>query len=189
MTLAVVEVARVTAQAWRNGGGVTRELLTWPAAQAWALRISVADIERDGPFSAFPGIERVFTVLEGDGVALAFDDGERRQAAPGDLPFRFDGGRAVQCTLRGRATRDLNVMSVRKRGRASVDVARGGEARHARCDLRALFAQDATRLVHGHVTAEVPAMALAWSAHPAGTWRMLDDARAYWIELDTRGAA
>ena len=58
MTLAVVEVARVTAQAWRNGGGVTRELLTWPAAQAWALRISVADIERDGPFSAFPGIER-----------------------------------------------------------------------------------------------------------------------------------
>jgi environmental stress-induced protein Ves len=40
---------------WRNGGGRTRELLAWPSAEDWQLRVSVAEIEADGPFSAFPG--------------------------------------------------------------------------------------------------------------------------------------
>jgi environmental stress-induced protein Ves len=94
----VVAVDEVPAQPWRNGGGVTRALLTWPSAQAWGLRISVADVERDGPFSLFPGVERWFAVLEGDGVALAFDDnGERIEVREGDAPVRFDGARGVGC--------------------------------------------------------------------------------------------
>ncbi|MDP3170391.1 MAG: HutD family protein, partial [Polaromonas sp.] len=36
---------------WRNGGGVTRELIAWPTPQDWDWRISVAEIEKDGPFS------------------------------------------------------------------------------------------------------------------------------------------
>ena len=57
-------------QPWRNGGGVTRELLAWPDGGDWRVRVSVADIDADGPFSAFPGVERWFAVLEGAGVAL-----------------------------------------------------------------------------------------------------------------------
>lgn len=56
------------AMPWRNGGGQTRELLTWPAGSApdqWQLRISRADIDYDGPFSAFPGVQRWFAVLKG----------------------------------------------------------------------------------------------------------------------------
>jgi environmental stress-induced protein Ves len=34
------------------------------------LRISVAEITRDGPFSAFAGVQRWFAVLEGAGVML-----------------------------------------------------------------------------------------------------------------------
>jgi environmental stress-induced protein Ves len=40
---------------WKNGGGVTRELLAWPGGGDWQVRISVAEIEADGPFSSFPG--------------------------------------------------------------------------------------------------------------------------------------
>jgi environmental stress-induced protein Ves len=61
---------RRPAQTWRNGGGSTRELLAWPEAGAWQLRISVAEITRDGPFSAFAGVQRWFAVLRGDGVRL-----------------------------------------------------------------------------------------------------------------------
>jgi uncharacterized protein len=49
----VIELAQVEPRPWRNGGGVTRELLAWPGGDDWALRLSVAEIERDGPFSAF----------------------------------------------------------------------------------------------------------------------------------------
>jgi environmental stress-induced protein Ves len=34
------------------------------------VRLSVADIERDGPFSAFAGLIRWFAVLSGAGVLL-----------------------------------------------------------------------------------------------------------------------
>ena len=44
---------------WRNGLGWTREILRLPAqGDDWALRLSVAEIEQDAAFSAFPGVER-----------------------------------------------------------------------------------------------------------------------------------
>jgi len=39
----VLPVAKAVAVPWRNGGGVTRELLAWPDSKDWALRVSVAD--------------------------------------------------------------------------------------------------------------------------------------------------
>ncbi|MCG3056381.1 HutD family protein, partial [Escherichia coli] len=63
---------------WKNGGGATREIAVWPpgaAMESFAWRISVADIADDGPFSAFPGVDRQIALLEGAGVHLqAHDD-------------------------------------------------------------------------------------------------------------------
>ncbi len=81
MTPVVICAGAVAPQAWRNGGGQTRELLAWPAQGPWRLRISRADIDADGPFSAFPGVTRWFTVLQGAGVALTLD-GVRHGTAP-----------------------------------------------------------------------------------------------------------
>jgi len=106
----------VAPQRWKNGGGFTRELLAWPVADDWQLRISVADIEADGPFSAFPGIVRHFAVLQGDGVELRFG-GRACRLGPGDPMLRFDGAEAPACRLLGGPTRDLNVMH-----RAGLDV-------------------------------------------------------------------
>ena len=45
-------------EAWRNGAGRTRTL--WSGAGA---RISVATLEDDAPFSAYPGVDRTFCLL------------------------------------------------------------------------------------------------------------------------------
>ena len=60
----IVALADVPPTAWKNGGGVTRELLAWPPGDDWQVRISVAEITADGPFSSFPGVARWFSVLE-----------------------------------------------------------------------------------------------------------------------------
>lgn len=99
------------AQAWRNGGGKTRELFTWPAQGAWRLRISRADIEADGPFSAFPGVSRWFAVLQGAGVTLTLN-GERHRLQAGDAALQFDGALAPACSLIAGPTQDLNLMAV-----------------------------------------------------------------------------
>ncbi len=104
--LSALDVAPVP---WRNGGGLTRELLAWPSPLDWRCRLSVADIARDGPFSAYPGVVRHFVVLEGDGVALDFGGGQVEQR-PGDAPRVFDGTAAPGCRLLGGLVRDLNLM-------------------------------------------------------------------------------
>jgi hypothetical protein len=105
----IVHLDDVPPQPWRNGGGRTRELLTWPEVGDWRLRISLADIERDGPFSAFPGVTRWFTVIEGEGVVLRFGD-RTETLGTGSVPVRFDGGETPGCALIGGPTRDLNLM-------------------------------------------------------------------------------
>ncbi|MFM2067545.1 MAG: hypothetical protein RLZZ584_2454 [Pseudomonadota bacterium] len=107
----------VAPQAWRNGLGLTRELLTWPApaassgADQWQLRLSVADIGADAPFSAFPGVRRWFVVLRGAGVTLRLGDAaEPLRQTRADAPLAFDGALPVHCRLIDGPTRDLNLM-------------------------------------------------------------------------------
>lgn len=127
--LRFIRAVDVPASPWKNGGGTTRELLRLPAAGAgagdWALRISLADIAADGPFSPFPGVTRWFSVVDGAGVHLAWtgEDGlhERRVAiGPEYGPLRFDGGDAPDCRLLDGPTRDLNVMA--RDGAATAEV-------------------------------------------------------------------
>jgi environmental stress-induced protein Ves len=108
--MVIVDATAVTPQPWRNGGGQTRELLTWPTGGDWRLRISQADIECDGPFSVFAEVRRWFTVIHGAGVVLVFADGERTLRC-GDEPLCFDGGQAPGCRLLGGPTQDLNLMA------------------------------------------------------------------------------
>jgi environmental stress-induced protein Ves len=101
---------------WKNGGGLTRELLILPAATPgsailpdWAIRLSVADVTQGGPFSRFDGITRWFAVLQGDGVVLDIA-GHRNKLNPSSAPLCFDGGAATDCQLIGGATQDFNLM-------------------------------------------------------------------------------
>lgn len=191
MTLHVVRCDAVEPQPWKNGGGLTRELLAWPARDDWALRLSVADIRADGPFSAFPGVDRWFAVLEGAGVLLALPDGKHKVQAD-DAPLQFRGEAAPHCELLDGPTRDLNLMIRRDAGRGTMQRARPGEEFGARDAFRALFTADALRLqIDGADAARVPAMALLWADGGAhGTWRIAADTppRAWWIHFQPRPA-
>ena len=109
MSWSVVQLANARATPWRNGGGITRELLTWPSATDWRIRISVADIGADGPFSQFPLVRRWFAVLEGQGVRLRFKQ-STEEVRRLDNPVSFDGDESVDCELLDGPTCDLNLM-------------------------------------------------------------------------------
>lgn len=57
---------------WGNQLGWTREILRLGDADGWALRLSIAEIEQDATFSAFPGIDRELVLLRGNGIRLTF---------------------------------------------------------------------------------------------------------------------
>ena len=183
----VKRLDRAVPQAWRNGGGQTRELLAWPNAGDWSLRISVADITHDGPFSSFPGVERWFAVIEGAGVLLRFA-AHHEVASPDTAPLHFDGAAAPGCELLDGATRDLNLMVRRDRGRAAMQRVVPDVEWLTTAPLRALFCTGPARLqIDDTDAARLPAMALAWSDH--GTrqrWRVIDDgapSNAWWLSF------
>ncbi len=158
---ALVSLDAVAAQPWRNGGGTTRELLAWPRAAGWRVRLSVADVAASGPFSRFPGVERWFTVLEGDGVVLDID-GRERSLACSDAAVSFDGAAGVDCRLRGGATRDFNLMAPPGRGRLAR--VRGEQAlRLADATLVAAYAHASpAQLALGGEVLDLPPRHLAW---------------------------
>ena len=80
---------------WKNGAGLTRELAISPADASvddFDWRISVAAIERDAPFSAFPGVDRCIVLLRGAGMRLRSVDGAiDRRLTQAYAPHRFSG--------------------------------------------------------------------------------------------------
>jgi environmental stress-induced protein Ves len=184
--LAVVPLDGIAPTPWKNGGGTTRDLLAWPDPAHWQLRISVAAIERDGPFSDFSGIDRWFTVLHGEGVALQLAD-QRREVRLGEPPLQFDGALAPMCSLLDGPTSDLNLMTRRNTGRSTMTVAKPGRDWVSYAPWRALVAVDGVELlVDGRVAAHSEGTALIWSPQAAGQrWELHaspgGDARAWWI--------
>ena len=83
------DASTATPVPWKNGGGVTRELLRLPAGSGddWTLRISVADIAADGPFSPFPGITRWFAVLTGEPALATWWDQVVQRPSMGATKF------------------------------------------------------------------------------------------------------
>jgi hypothetical protein len=157
----LVQLLDVTAQPWRNRGGVTRELLALPAGESWQVRVSVADIDTDGPFSRYPGVQRWFTVLQGQGVVLTIDDTVHR-LVPGSSPLRFDGAAAAQAHLIDGPTRDLNLM-LRNTGGSMRCAADGQAWAPPTAGSCGLFSAVSGRCrTDGLPAVEVPAYALLW---------------------------
>jgi len=188
--LTLIAVDAVTPRPWRNGGGVTRELHTWPSTPDWQWRISVADIAADGLFSAYPGIERWFAVVEGDGVVLHHGT-QRVVVDVRSTPHRFDGAEPPSCSLQGGPTRDLNLMVRRSAGAGTMQRVNGDDEWLSAAPMRALFTTDALTLqIDDTDAASVPAWTLAVGTHAAGQrWRALagsDAPRAWWLDFRPR---
>ena len=158
---------QVEPERWANGGGWTRTLLAWPDSARWTVRISVADVEQAGPFSAFPGVDRWFAVLEGDGVRLATAGQAPVVVRAGDEQLHtFPGDAATDCELLGGATRDLNVMVRRRGARATIRPVCGGDPRSDAELLMCFVCDAATLTTDGGAPIPLARHTLAWLENP-----------------------
>ncbi|PVM86987.1 HutD/Ves family protein [Caulobacter radicis] len=112
---------------WKNGGGTTWEIAAQPPGaglDAFDWRLSIAQVATDGPFSVFPGVDRVLTVIAGAGLRLTIEGlGEGQGEVVLDeasKPLPFPGDAAASATLDGGPIRDLNLMVRRGAWRGSV---------------------------------------------------------------------
>ncbi|MBC7730066.1 MAG: HutD family protein [Microbacteriaceae bacterium] len=187
--LHLVALADCAAQPWRNGGGVTHDLLAWPPGQPpWQLRVSVATIARDGPFSNFDGVQRWFTVLSGAGVRLHWPGGAVR-LLPGDPPLGFDGAGAPGCSLLAGATRDLNFMVLQRAGRARMMSAAAGQTLTGQHRWRGLYTAAPAVLQTPGRQHPLAAHSLAWMGAAdadADPWTLTKPTGpAWWLTLET----
>jgi len=110
---------------WKNGGGMTTEILAEPKADGGHLwRLSIAEVAQSGPFSDFSGYDRTIMLIEGAGFTLDFESAPSKRLDGLYEPFAFDGGWKTYCTLIDGAIRDFNLMAAREAGPAELTVAR-----------------------------------------------------------------
>ena len=95
-------------QPWKNGGGITHEIARADRDGQLLWRLSIAEVAADGPFSAFPGLSRILTVIEGAGLHL--DTAESRLDALPLAPLAFSGDLPVASRLIAGPIRDFNVI-------------------------------------------------------------------------------
>jgi environmental stress-induced protein Ves len=172
-------------QRWRNGGGVTCELLAVPRGEDWRWRVSLAEIARDGPFSPFPGVDRWFAVVEGAGVELDFH-GAGTRCLRNHQPLHFDGGAVPYCRLLAGPTRDLNLM-LRRGAKGAMHRAHAGELWRPATTQAGLYTTAAVRVhTDGGAECEVPVETLLWFDVAPATLRYDGprDAPAWWLEVD-----
>jgi uncharacterized protein len=101
---------------WKNGGGETTEIAVSPAGAGlddFGWRVSMARVERDGPFSAFPGVDRTLTILDGEGLRLAVADRPAVVLDAAAEPFAFPADAPTDSSLVAGPVTDLNVMTRR----------------------------------------------------------------------------
>ena len=184
MTWQIIQLDAVDASPWRNGGGVTRELLAWPSGRDWIWRASVAQVATSGPFSRFEGVQRWFAVLSGAGVRLAV--GEQMHVLTCDsAPLTFDGAVQVQCQLLDGVTQDFNLMVRRDQARATLHRVSGAFSRLIDAtNTIAVYAMDSGATVDiDHNSLLIPARSLAWRTVSAGVTLQVSAPNALWMEI------
>jgi environmental stress-induced protein Ves len=116
----IIRNADYPTRPWKNGGGTTRDIAVSPPGAAlddFDWRLSLAQVDRDGPFSRFNNVERTLVLLSG---AMTLHEQGRRIDLVRHEPVMFEGERVVEATVPGGATLDFNVMTRRGRARHSV---------------------------------------------------------------------
>ena len=128
-TAAAMRIIRPSAHRvmpWKNGGGTTTEIAIAPPAAdvggRFRWRLSIAEVEQSGPFSAFPGYERTIMVIAGRGMDLAVGGLPARRLDRPFEPFVFSGDSPAECRLLDGPIRDFNLMVERSSLRSRLNV-------------------------------------------------------------------
>jgi uncharacterized protein len=124
------------AQPWKNGGGTTQELAVGRKGDTLLWRLSMAQITANGPFSVFPGLTRIQTIVGGQGLYLSGTD-QMISVAP-LAPVVFDGAVPFECALMDGPCQALNLMFDPVHVQADVSVL-SGPATQVGCDETLIY--------------------------------------------------
>ena len=139
---------------WRNGMGVSWDIASDPpGVDDFGWRFAIARIDADVPFSNYPHVDRVFTLIEGNGLDLAFEGQPGLAVHRRFVPHHYPCDLPTFCYLRDGPCRALNLFTRRGRWRADADIlSSGAEIAHTGPVL--LFALQGAADVDGHALAE-----------------------------------
>jgi environmental stress-induced protein Ves len=108
---------------WRNGMGVSWDIASWPPdADDFGWRLAIARIDGDVPFSHYPEVDRVFTLIEGQGLDLEFEGRPTLHVESLFVPHPYPCDVPTFCRLRIGPCRALNLFLRRGQWRADVDI-------------------------------------------------------------------
>jgi environmental stress-induced protein Ves len=150
--LRIIRSTDYPARPWKNGGGTTRDIVVSPPGASlddFDWRLSLAHVDRDGPFSRFDAVDRTLVLLSG---AMTLHERDRRIELVRNEPLAFEGERAIEAKVGSGATLDFNVMSRRGRTRHSVRRESFSEATNIEASLGStiiLFALEPGLIVEG----------------------------------------
>jgi uncharacterized protein len=119
---------------WKNGGGITHEIVKEQVGDQLLWRISIAEMDRDATFSPFGGFSRILTVIEGAGLDLHHPDGELHAVAL--KPLQFSGDLQVEGRLISGNVRNFNLIFDGIRVEADVSVHQGADTWAADADTK-----------------------------------------------------
>ncbi|HXE20423.1 HutD/Ves family protein [Castellaniella sp. UC4442_H9] len=127
----ITTAEEIRPQPWKNGGGITRQLAIHPegaSLEDCVWRVSAAEINAPGPFSAWEGYDRILMVTDGGAVRLTrTDTGAVTLLEPGSRLY-FAGETPYTAELLGGPARDFNLMLRRKHAHGCIDLRRGTQA-------------------------------------------------------------
>ena len=117
------DMRTIPTKPWVNGAG-TRQELAASTQDDTAWWLSVARIDRDCPFSTYPGLARLHVIIAGKGTHLS-GAGIDLEVAP-LVPVSFDGDTPLDCRLRNGPCTAINVIFDPARIRANLAVLTAG---------------------------------------------------------------
>lgn len=107
--MAILPESAWRVQPWKNGGGVTREILRWPDTDAYDLRVSLAEVVNSGPFSRFPGYSRFVVWIGPNPIDLVIGRQVHTYATP-SAASHILGDPAISAMLPAGPTKLLNLI-------------------------------------------------------------------------------
>lgn len=110
---------------WLNGLGLSWDIAAAPlnaSAQGFDWRMALAQIDSGVAFSHYANVDRIFTLIEGHGLELVFDDSKILKVDRRFVPHEFAGDVKTACVVNDGPCRALNLFIRRGAWNASVRV-------------------------------------------------------------------
>ena len=108
---------------WRNGMGVSWDIASDPPDEAdFGWRFAIARIDADVPFSRYENVDRIFTLIEGDGLDLDFEGRKTLAVDSLFVPHPYACDVPTFCRLRAGPCYALNLFMRRGAWTADAEI-------------------------------------------------------------------